>query len=948
MTEHAAEATRPKGKALAPTIGILAALMIIAVIASRIWTDWLWFKALDFSKVFTIRLWTKIGLFAVFGLIGTGLVVGAMSIAYRLRPRVEVINAESAILERYREMLHRRRAIMIWLPALVVGLIAGGAGAGQSETFLAWANQTPFGIKDPYFNTDVAFYVFSLPWWKFVCGQLMTMLIVATIAAGIVHLAMGALGPLRMTRKSTSSANAQRQLSVMLALVLVVYAAQAFLDRYALATNNNGLFTGIGYTEDHIRTGAKLAIAVIALICAALFVANAWLRRWSIPVVGTILMLVSALILNGIYPALVQRFSVEPDKPDKERTYIRNNIAATRHAYDVDDVSVEPYSAVTTAAPGQLKADAEALPGIRLMDPAMIAPTFEQLQQVRGYYAFPNVLDVDRYTIDGKFTDAVVAAREIDLDDLPDKNWNNIHTVYTHGYGLVAAYGNDRQPNGEPRWIVGDIPPKGSLSEHEPRIYYGEQAREFAVVGTMEGRDPVELDTPGGGEEGGNERYNTYEGDGGIPIGNLAVRTAYAIRMGDINLLLSDRVHRGSKIMYDRRPADRVQQVAPWMTVDADPFPAVVDGKLVWILDGYTTSASYPNSQRVDMRAATSEATAELRELQESRPVNYIRNSVKAVVDAYNGDVTLYSWDENDPILQTWMKVYPGTVQPKSEISDDLKQHLRYPQDLFKIQREILGRYHTTSPDTWIQQSDLWVVPSDPRQPKFKESPYYLSIKWPGDDAPVFSETAVYVPNQRENLNAFMSVVADASKDNYGQIRILKLSDSQQIAGPGQTFNAINTDDVVSQKLRPFLNEGSAQASYGNLLTLPVGGGLLYVQPIYTQRQGSTGSYPALRFVAVRFGDHIAIGDTLQEALNLVFKGDAGAQTSETSPEETQPGEPTDQGQSDTVKQLLDSAIASYRQADEALKNGDLAGYQKAVDAARRATERAAAIEAER
>ncbi|HSN43092.1 MAG TPA: UPF0182 family protein [Propionibacteriaceae bacterium] len=733
-------------------------------------------------------------------------------------------------------------------------------------------------------------------------------------------------------RRPTLGDGAQMHLSILLGFVLVLYGLDALLDRYGFSVASNSLFTGIGYTDEQSRFNAKIVVAVISFICALLFFANAKLRMWRLPMAAFVLMLVSSVILAGIYPAVVQQFDVKPDEPDKQRPYIANNIAATREAFGIDGVEIEEYSAKTTVSAGQLKADAEALPGIRLMDPAVIAPAFEQLQQVRGYYSFPAVLDVDRYTIDGKFTDAVVAAREIDLTGVPDKSWNNIHTVYTHGFGMVAAYGNKREASGEPSWIAGDIPIQGALEEHEPRIYFGEQTKDFAIVGAPEGAEPVELDTPGGGEDGVEQKF-TYDGSGGVPVGNPLVRGLFAARFMDINLLLSGRVNAESRILFDRTPAERVGKVAPWLSVDSDPYPAVINGRLVWLLDGYTTTARYPNSQLVDWQQATSDSNVQ-QQLLLQQNVNYVRNAVKAVVDAYTGEVDLYAWDEEDPILRTWMKVYPGTVQPKSAISAELLDHMRYPEDLFKIQRQVLGRYHTTAADTWYQQSDLWEVPDDPvRSGTMQEPPYYLSIKWPGDESAVFSQTAVFVPNKRQNLGAYLAVVADASSPDYGRMRVLKLSNSQQIAGPGQTFNAINTNEVVSQRLRPFLNQGSAAAIYGNLLTIPVGNGLLYVQPIYSQRSGSTAGYPALAFVAVRFGEYVGIGDTLQEALDQVFQGNSGATTGEETP--TTPGTPSTSTGEKLAAELLASAELDFVAADTALKAGDLATFQAKITSAR-------------
>lgn len=929
---------RGRRPALVPALAALAALLVVVYGLSWLWTSWLWFKQLGFGEVFRTRMVTQIGLFLAFAVLMGAVVGGNLLLAHRFRPKVRVLGR--------RDLADFPRVLSIWAPTAALALMAGLAGAGQADTFLAWRNATPFGQTDAWFGRDVSFYVFDLPWYRHLLGQLMAALICAVATAGLTHLVHGAMnqvrvvqgpGGVRIAREQGVPAltgPARTHLSALMALLLLGWACSLWLDRFGYATSNNSLFTGIGYTDHHNRIAAKDVMVGIAIVCAILFAANTRLRRWPSGLVGLVLALISSIVVSGLYPAFVQRFQVRPDEPSLERPYIEANIDATRSAYDIDDVRVADYDARTTVSAGQLKTDAEALPGVRLIDPALMGPAFEQLQQVKGYYSFPSVLDVDRYTIDGQFTDAVVAAREIDLDQVPDRSWNNLHTFYTHGYGMVAAYGNRRQASGEPDWIAQQIPTVGPLKETESRIYFGERSQTWSVVGAPAGQAPVELDTPGGGAQG-NESRTTYAGTGGVGIGNPIVRAMFAARYGDINLLLSERVNDASRILFDRTPRERVQKVAPWLTLDSDTYPAVVDGRIVWIVDGYTTSANYPNSNRVDLRSATSDAVTG--GLQAPQPVNYMRNAVKAVVDAYDGTVDLYAWDEDDPMLQTWQKAYPGVVKPRSAISADLLSHMRYPQDLFKVQRQVLGRYHTTDASTWYQKSDLWEVPNDPvKKDGRKEAPNYLSIKWPGDSEAIFSQTAVFVPKDRENLAAYVAVDADASSKNYGRIRVLKLSDRQQIAGPGQTYNAMMANETVATRMRNYV-QGSAAASYGNLLTLPIGGGLLYVEPIYTQQQSTSGGYPVLRFVVVRFGEHIGIGDTLQQALDMVFVGDAGADTGEGSEDGSTSEKPTNSPATGAAaaQALLREAATAFSAADAALKKGDLATYQKQLAVAR-------------
>ncbi|MCW2811437.1 MAG: hypothetical protein JWP61_1895 [Friedmanniella sp.] len=931
--------------AILPTLVIVAVLVVVFAVFTSIYTDRLWFRSFDFGSVFTTMLTTRLGLFVAFGLLMATAVAANAAVAYRLRPQLRVPGPSSPLLERYRELLETRFVWVMVAVGLVVGLFAGGAASGQVLTYLAWQNRTPFGTTDPQFGLDVSFFVFSYPWWRFVLSFAFAVFGFSALAAAIVHYVMGGL---RFTppRRGGFPA-AQAHLSVLIGLAVVVKGVSYWFDQYALEiqASPSNLFTGISYTTDHATVTAKMILAIIAGICALLFFANAILRRWVVPTIGLTLLVLSALVLGLVYPGAVQYFSVRPDEPVKERPYIEKNIAATRAAYGVDKVEITDYSAKTTATSRELQADAEALPGIRLIDPNVVGPAYEQLQQVRGYYSFPKTLDVDRYTIDGTETDAVVAVREMDLSGVEGQNWNNLKTVYTHGYGLVAAYGNRRQAGGEPEWIAKDIPPTGAVSEHEPRIYFGEllgaNPNQYSVVGAPAGTPPVELDTPGGGE-GGNPKTYTYTGKGGVAMGSWFRRLLYAVKFADVNLLLSGRVNEASKIIYDRTPRERVQQAAPWLKVDGDAYPAIVEGRIVWVVDGYTTSNSYPYSQRVNLANVTSDAQTNAGGTVVAQPqddINYMRNSVKAVVDAYDGTVQLYAWDETDPILKTWEKVFPGKIQPKTAIPQDLLSHLRYPQDYFKVQRQILARYHMTNPDNWYQQSSLWEIPKDPvtgATTNSLESPFYLSVKWPTDPGPIFSLTSSYVPRGRSNLAAYMAVNADASSPEYGRMRILTMSDTSQIDGPGQSFNAMTTNETVADRLRPFLNNGAATATFGNLLTLPVGGGLLYVTPVYTQRQGSTGSYPALRFVVVRFGQQVGIGDTLQAALSQVFKGSASIPTGETP---SNPG--TGKVDNPAATAALAEAESAFAEAQKALTAGDLGTYQARTKDAEAAVQRA-------
>lgn len=925
---------------LLATIVILVVGIMLFLLFASLWTEKLWFDNVGYTQVFLTQLVVRVGLFAI-GFVIMGISVWLnMMLAYNKRPRTRRSGA-SAVLDRYRDLLESNLLLALLLPAGVLGAMAGLSTSTQTLEVLAWMNRTPTGTVDPYFNLDVSFFLLEYPLLRMGLSVIMSALVFGGIAALAVHFAVGNVLTGQPGRQVTPAA--VRHLSIMGGLIVAVYGVEQLLQRYGLLLDQGTLYTGMHYTDHNARMTAKLVVAVAAFIVAVLFFVNSVLNKTYIPVAGVVLMLVSGLILSLIYPAVIQTFSVKPNEPDKEGPFITAHMKMTKQAYGLTDLDPTEYEAVTKVQPGQLRNDAAALPGIRLMDPDVIGPTFDQLQQVRGYYAFPSVLDVNRYTVDGKETDVVVAARELDLSGIPDRNWNNLHTVFTHGHGLVTAYGNRRQTLGEPEWITKDIPPIGKIEQTQSRVYHGEESQQFVIVGREEGQEPIELDSPGGAE-GGGEQYNVYDGEGGVAMGNMWRRLLFAARFSDVNILLSDRINSQSKVLYDRTPRERVEKVAPWLTVDSNLYPAIVDGRLVWIVDAYTTANTYPNSQQVSFAQATVDVQTQALGGQIDKRINYIRNSVKAVVDAYDGTVTLYAWDDSDPLLNAYSKAFPGSVEPRSEISDDLLRHLRYPEDLFKVQRDILASYHVNNSYVWYGGTDLWEVPVDPVRGnnQIKERPYYLSIKWPGDSEPIFSQTSVYVPKNRANLAAYLAVNADAAHPEYGKMRMLRMSDTHQIDGPGQTQNAITQNPSVASRLLPYQeNRGAASVTFGNLLTLPMGNGLLYVEPIYTERTGNAGSYPALTFVVVRFGEHVGIGVTLQEALDEVFGGDAGADTGETpidDPDALAPQEPGEEGGETTGNTTVDDAAVrvhlkkaqtAFKEADAALKDGDLAAYQQ-------------------
>jgi uncharacterized membrane protein (UPF0182 family) len=645
------------------------------------------------------------------------------------------------------------------------------------------------------------------------------------------------------------------------------------------------------------------------------------------------LLVISSVLIAGVYPAAIQQFQVKPSESSKEAPYIQRNIEATRAAYGLSDVEVQDYQATIETSAGQLKNDEATISNIRLLDPSVVPSTFRQLQQIKPYYNFADSLDVDRYTINGVKRDSVVAVRELSIEGNPARNWINDHLVYTHGFGFVSALGNTIDSDGKPTFSVGDIPPTSGLGEFQPRIYFGENVPNYSIIGGAKGGEPVELDYPDDKSANGQKNY-TYTGEGGVPMGSLFTRLLFAIKYQEQRIVLSNLINSDSKILFNRNPSERVAKVAPWLTLDGNIYPAVVDGRILWIVDGYTTSNGYPYSKKTNLATATTNTistnTTAVSALA-SRNISYMRNSVKATVDAYDGTVKLYQWDTKDPVLSTWSKAFPGTVTPKSAMSKSLLEHIRYPEDLFGVQRDVLSTYHVKTADAFYGGQDFWRVPTDPSSLGANagiQPPYYMTLKLPGQDKAAFSLTSSFVPRgNRQNLTAFASVNSDNGPD-YGKISVLQLPRSTNISGPSQVASNFEAKPEVAQALS-LLRQGGSDVVLGNLLTLPVGGGLLYVQPVYVRATANTSAYPLLQKVLVSFGDVIGFDNTLKGALDQVFGGNSGTVLNNTS--QTGSGGSTP-AVSNSVKSALDNAKAALADAQAALRNGDFAAYGKAQD----------------
>jgi len=929
---------------------------------ARIYTDRLWYKSGGYSEVFNTLFWTKTGLFFVFGTLMAVVVGVNMYLAYRLRPLFRPNSPEQTGLDRYRDAVTPIRTWLLIGVSVVVGIFAGSSAVGQWRHYLLWRNGVPFGSDDAYFHKDIGFYVFDLPWLHYLVDFTMATTVVALLAAAVVHYLYG--GVRLQTSHDRLSGAAQAQLSVLLGVFVLAKAADYWLDRYDLVSDGGGLITGMTYTDDHAVLPAKNILMGIAFICAVLFFLNVWRRTWLLPSVGLALLALSAILLGLIWPGIVQQFQVKPSEADKESPYIAKNITATRQAYDFQDVKPQSYTSNPTAASGQLPALERATSSTPLVDPQLVRQTFEQNQQARAYYTVADILDVDRYRIEGNDRALVLGVRELDQSGIPegDQNWSNLHTVYTHGNGIIAAYANQRPADNSDeetniQWAEGqptsDEPKaQNAFGSYESRVYFGEQSPDYSIVGQPQGSPDVELDLGLSSDSEATDTTTTYTGKGGVPVGSFFNQMMYAVKFGEPNFLLSGRVNSESQVLYNRDPRDRVEKVAPWLTIDSDPYPAVVDGRIQWILDGYTTTDRYPSAEKESFTTMTDDAlqdTTGLRTLP-TDDINYMRNAVKATVDAYDGTVTLYAWDETDPMLRALESAFPGTVQPRAAIPDDLMEHLRYPEDLFKVQRYQFARYHVTNPNDFYQGNNRWAVPEDPNTKDHLQPPYRLFVDQPTSDGgakPAWSLTSVFTPYSKNNLAAFVSVDSDASSDSYGQLQVLQLPD-QQTQGPGLVANDFASNNDVRDKLLPY-QSGGAPPIFGNLLTLPVDDGLIYVEPVYAVRAGSTSGYPILQFVLTSYGGEVGIGrtlgDSLADALNVQGGGTSQPSGGNNGGKGGNQGGNAPTGTVDAqIRTLLDQADAAFSSADAALRNGDTVAYAKRIERARSLISRAVAL----
>jgi len=942
-------------------VGVIAAFVLLTSLRgiAGFYTDYLWFDSLNQTGVWRGILGAKLSLALIF-MVGFFLLAWTnLLIADRIAPPYRLAGPEDELLERYHDIVDDR---MGWLRIVICVLLAIIAGSGVSSEWNSWVLFThggDFGIEDPQFHNDIGFYVFRLPFLSFVVDWLFASLLIVIIVTAVAHYLNGGIRVQPPSPRVTPQVKAH--LSVLLAVLALVKTADYWLQRFELTTSTRGIVDGASYTDVRAQLPALNLLLLISLCAATLFVVNIFRRGWTLPAVAVGLWIFVAVVAGGIYPQYVQRFQVQPNESARERPYIQRNIEATRAALGLADVTTQRFQPQANAADVQLAGAEPTVRNIRLWDPAarLSGQTFEQLQRIRNFYNI-NDVDVDRYSIDGQPTQVNVGVRTINPDGVPGDSWEAGHLAYTHGYGVVMAPSNASEGN-EPQFVMGDIPQQDveGITLEQPGIYFGEDLDGYIVVDTN--RDEIDFQ-----DAEGETQTTTYNGDDGVQANSLVRRAAFALRFGDLNPLISDFMTDNSRVVYVRDVIERVTKLAPFLHADTDPYPVVVDGKVQWVVDLYTTTSRYPYAQMADTDQVSSASGL-------NRRFNYVRNSVKATVDAYEGTVTFYVMDEEDPIINAYRDAFPDLFSD-DPLPEELQAHLRYPEDLFRVQTAAYARYHLDDPDDFFNQDDAWRVARDPgtagadpstqvtneqgqvtgaQAPRI--APYYQLLQLPNESGEVSPQAEMalmrpFVPFSEDDrsqlLTAFMA--ARMEPGHYGELVVYQMPPGDLPDGPGIVAGKIQADENVSRD-ETELGRGGSRVLYGNLLLVPIDNAPLYVQPFYVVPEAETRQLPQLERVIAAFGDEVVIEDTLQEALAALFGERVATQErpgaeGEQPPAQAEP--PPEQGgtAADEAARLLARANQLFEQADAALADNDLGTFQERLNQARELVAQANAL----
>jgi uncharacterized protein len=956
---------------------IVGSVLFVLLLSLRgiatFWTDYLWFDSVGFAPVWQTLIFSRIVLVLIASAVAFGLLFLNLVVADKLSPPQSLVagSPDEEIVERFQQWVRSRRLRFRLSISGFFGVLIGlGAGAWW-EDWLLFQNSEKFGVLDPVFNNDVGFYIFTVPFYRDLFGWAFQFFLITFIVIAAIHYLNG--GVQIQPRTQRVAPGVKVHLSVLLAIVALLKAFGYWLDRFDLLYSSRGAAFGATHTDVNAQLPALNLLIGISVVAAILLLVNTRIRGWTLPAVAVGVWLITSVALGGIWPAAVQRFSVQPDEINKELPFVERNIEFTREAYGLDTVEVKDFAADDTLDADAIAANRQTIDNIRVWDPSVLLTTFRQLQELQPFYQFDDV-DVDRYVIDGELTQVMLSARELDTAGIPGGGWVNEHLVYTHGFGTVVSPANTVTSQGQPDFLVKDINPDAGGSEavnvEQGRIYFGEtvESSNFLIVGTKEQEVDFPIDTATG--DGGNSTdllaFNSYDGAGGVEIGSIFRRAAFALRFADVNTLISGQITSDSKVLMVRNMRDRLEKAAPFLAADTDPYLVIdAQGALIWVQDMYTVTDRYPYSTPADSTDSTAGGVPAAGRLNVRSGLpsdfNYVRNSVKATVDAFDGTIKFYVFDETDPIIRAYRGIFPALFSAADAMPAELFDHLRYPEDLFRVQSDVYTKYHVTDPRVFFNNGAPWQIARDPsttgseaQRVSFPSEnrpmvPYYLLMELPDESELSYLLLQPFTAQTRPNMVSFLVAKSDAGE--YGRLISFELPRESFVDGPGQIGARINQEPDISREFS-LLSQGGSDVIQGNMLVVPIEESVMYVQPIYVSAdpEGSSAAsdiaaLPEVKFVIVVFGDRIVMRETLAESLQAVF-GDATAPIVDggttTTPD---PGagttEPLPDDVTEAVSQLLADADAAFARADDALREADLATYQSEVAEAQRLLDQA-------
>jgi uncharacterized membrane protein (UPF0182 family) len=926
---------------------IIVAVILVILLASlktlaTFYTDYLWFASVNQSAVWRGMLGVKLGLFLVFAAVFFVILWVNLAVVDRMTPSMLTLGPEDELVRRYQQLVIPRAFLVRTIVSIVIALIAASSTVGEWQNWMLFSHGVSFGQKDPLFGRDIGWFVFKLPFIEFVISWVFASLVVITVITAVAHYLNGGIRP--QSRPPRVAPQVKVHLSILVAVIAVAKAVGYYYQRFTLDLSSNGYVQGAGYTDVHARLPALSLLFWISLLAAVILLVNIRGRGWLLPLLAVGLWAFVAVVVGAIYPAVVQALKVSPAQSRLELTYIQRNIKATQSAYNLtsSNVTQDQYAATQSLTPAEEKSDAETFNDIRLWDPsqALTGTTFAKQQQQRAYYQFTTQA-LDRYDVNGTLTPAIVAVRQVNSNNLNAQGWVNTHLQYTHGYGMIVSPANTATSNGLPQFGVDDVPPQsqpGYPQISQPNVYFGVNDPGYVIADTKQ----AEIDYQEG--TNGQSKESTYGGNGGVELNSFLKRAAFAIRFGDLNVLISNLITSNSRMMFVRDIQTEVSKAAPFLSLDSDPYAVLTsNGGIDWVQDAYTTTANYPYSQDADTSAVNTNSGLS------GQTFNYVRNSVKVVISAYTGQMTFYVMDPSDPIIETWEKVFPSLFTPESAMPTDLRDHLRYPEDIFTVQTAMYGKYHIDSASAFYNAGDAWSLSQNPGagsptqalQSTFttnsqgqtvqgqiaRMSPIYQVLEIPGQTSPTFNILEAYVPvSQNDSVQTLAGFVFGNCTygNSYGKLTVFETPTSTSIDGPALIDARILQNVTVSKQIT-LLNSGGSSVVLGNLLVVPVDGSILYFRPLYVQGRNAL---PALSEVIAVYGGQgnspVYMAPTLAQAVADVF-GTAPP----TSPTKSTPGGQTgSESVSARVAGLIADANSLYLKSETALKNEELGAYE--------------------